>query len=1021
MAKGNKVKKPHGKLIWKILCGLFAVLFAVLIIAEPIMMNYKRIIDMYLGHERYITVVDEGAEGEEVEPIFKHDFYGQDKKEAAASQQAAAEAICESIVANGAVLLMNKDGALPLAEGSSVTLLGNRSANFVYGGTGSGGMDASKATNLRDALEADSFRVNPVMWSFYREGAGSKYGWQEAGGSLNNYIFNNEEFLVNEVPMSAFTDAEWDSVSTYGDAAIMVIGRVCGEGKDLPVAGASDAGGNVLSISKEEKDILAKLAELKAAGKLSKIVLLLNTSNAVELDVLNPDVCGMDYAIDACLWVGGVGQSGINAIGDLLTGRINFSGRLVDTFCYDNTTSPAIQNAYVTSYTNAADKGLSFKGTNDEYYAVYQEGIYVGYRYYETRYEDAVLRNANVGDYDYSKTVAFPFGYGLSYADLRYSSLAMKEDDTNLVFTVDVTNASEIDARDAVLIYMQSPYTDYDRQNGIEKASVELVGYTKLDVPAGKTVTATVTVPKTELRTYDANGQKTYILDAGNYYFSVGNGAHNALNNILMLKSEKQDASNGTVDTAKMAGTGDAALAVQYTVSAQDNTVFATAATGFAITNQLDHADLNKVDDDFSNDVIYVSRSDWQGTMPKADLSGNTYRAAVQLAANDQIVSMLKTIGDSEGKGTMPVTGKEGSLTLAHFIGVPYDGSIVVNGTSYTWDDLLDQVTVKEMRELIGNAYHCTAPVKSVGKPSTKDENGPQGITAKLTGGAASTSYTSEDMLASCFDDDIVFAMGASIGNDCLMANRKAYSGIYGPGANIHRTPYSGRNFEYYSEDPFVSGKTCAAETAGIQSKGVYVYLKHFAMNDQETGRDGICVWTNEQAAREIYLQAFEYPIEEANAYCVMTSFNRMGPVWAGGDFNLLTNILRGEWDMAGFAITDFSNNNNFMDVVQGVLAGGDAWDCNDDGKWVAKLANYENDPQVVSAMREATKRILYTVANSNAMNGASLNTHEVEVKAPWESWIRYGQVGTGAAAALFLLVSIFSSVNAKKKAATSR
>ena len=1021
MAKGNKVKKPHGKLIWKILCGLFAVVFAVLIIAEPIMMNYKRIIDMYLGHERYITVVDEGAEGEEVEPIFKHDFYGQDKKEAAASQQAAAEAICESIVANGAVLLMNKDGALPLAEGSSVTLLGNRSANFVYGGTGSGGMDASKATNLKDALEADSFRVNPVMWSFYREGAGSKYGWQEAGGSLNNYIFKNEEFLVNEVPMSAFTDAEWDSVSTYGDAAIMVIGRVCGEGKDLPVAGASDAGGNVLSISKEEKDILAKLAELKADGKLSKIVLLLNTSNAVELDVLNPDVCGVDYAIDACLWVGGVGQSGINAIGDLLTGRINFSGRLVDTFCYDNTTSPAIQNAYVTSYTNAADKGLSFKGTNDEYYAVYQEGIYVGYRYYETRYEDAVLRNANVGDYDYSKTVAFPFGYGLSYADLRYSSLAMKEDDNNLVFTVDVTNASEIDARDAVLIYMQSPYTDYDRQNGIEKASVELVGYTKLDVPAGKTVTATVTVPKTELRTYDANGQKTYILDAGNYYFSVGNGAHNALNNILMLKAEKQDASNGTVDTAKMVGTGDAALAVQYTVSTQDNTVFATAATGFAITNQLDHADLNKVDDDPSNDVIYVSRSDWQGTMPKADLSGNTYRAAVQLAANDQIVDMLKTIGDSEGKGTMPVTGKEGSLTLAHFIGVPYDGSIVVNGTSYTWDDLLDQVTVKEMRELIGNAYHCTAPVKSVGKPSTKDENGPQGITAKLTGGAASTSYTSEDMLASCFDDDIVFAMGASIGNDCLMANRKAYSGIYGPGANIHRTPYSGRNFEYYSEDPFVSGKTCAAETAGIQSKGVYVYLKHFAMNDQETGRDGICVWTNEQAAREIYLQAFEYPIEEANAYCVMTSFNRMGPVWAGGDFNLLTNILRGEWDMAGFAITDFSNNNNFMDVVQGVLAGGDAWDCNDDGKWVAKLANYENDPQVVSAMREATKRILYTVANSNAMNGASLNTHEVEVKAPWESWIRYGQVGTGAAAALFLLVSIFSSVNAKKKAATSR
>lgn len=1017
MAKATKEKKPHGKRIWKILCGLFALLLAVSLIAQPIMMNYKRIIDMYLGHERYITVVDEGAEGEEVEPIFKSDFYGEEKKEASAHQQAAAEAICESIVANGAVLLLNRDNALPLEEGSRVTLLGNRSVDFVYGGTGSGGMDASQATSLKDALEADAFQVNPTMWSFYREGAGSKYGWKEAGGSLNNYIFDNSAFAVNEVPMSAFTDAEWDSVASYGDAAIMVIGRVCGEGKDLPVAGAADAGGNVLSISAEEKAILAKLAELKAEGRVSKIILLLNTSNAVELDVLNPAVCGQDYGIDACMWVGGVGQSGIHAIGDLLCGRTNFSGRLVDTFCYDNTSSPAIQNAYVTSYTNAAAQNLAFKGTNDEYYAVYQEGIYVGYRYYETRYEDVVLENANVGAYDYGTTVAFPFGYGLSYSDLSYSNLTMKEDGSRLVFTVDVTNPSARDARDAVLLYMQSPYTEYDRQNGVEKASVELVGYTKLDVPAGQTVTAAVTVDKTELRTYDANGAGTYILDAGSYYFSVGNGSHNALNNILMLKAESGDTANGTVNTDKMVGVGDSALAVRYNVDKQDNQVFATASTGFAITNQLDHADLNKVDSDPGNDTVYVSRADWAGTMPQATLAG-MYKAAIQMEASEEIVRQLKTIPDSDGEGTMPTTGREGSLTLAHFIGVPDDGSIVVDGETYTWDDLLDQVTFKEMAALIGNTYHCTAPVKSVNKPSTKDENGPQGITAKLTGGAASTSYTSEDMLAACFDNDIVFAMGASIGNDCLMANRKAYSGIYGPGVNIHRTPYSGRNFEYYSEDPFVSGKICAAETAGIQSKGVYVYLKHFALNDQETGRDGICVWTNEQAAREIYLQAFEYPITEANACCVMTSFNRMGAVWAGGDYNLLTNILRNEWNMSGFAITDFSNNNDFMDVIQGVLAGGDAWDCNDDGKWVAKLLTYENDPQVVTAMRESTRRILYTVANSNAMNGATFTTQEIEIQAPWERAITYAQIGFGVLTGLFLALSIVSSVKARKKAA---
>ncbi len=1016
MESTTKSKKPHGKLVWKILCGLCAILLVVSIVAQPIMMNYKRIIDMYLGHERYVTVVDENTEGEEAEPVYKSDFYGQDKKEAAANQQETAEAICESIVANGAVLLLNQDNALPLAEGSKVTLLGNGAVNFVYGGTGSGGMDSSKATSLKDALEADAFQVNPTMWSFYKEGNGSKYGWKEAGGSLNNYIFDNSEFAVNEVPMSAFSDAEWDSVTSYGDAAIMVISRVCGEGKDLPVAGASDAGGNVLSISEEEKAILGKLSAMKSEGKLSKIVLLLNTSNAVELDVLNPAVCGEDYAIDACVWVGGVGQSGINAIGDLLNGSINFSGRLVDTFCYDNTSSPAIQNAYVTSYTNAAEQNLSFKDTNNEYYAVYQEGIYVGYRYYETRYEDAVLGNANVGEYDYATTVAFPFGYGLSYSDLSYSNLTMKEEESTFLFTVDVTNSSTMDARDAVLIYMQSPYTDYDRNNGVEKASVELVGYTKLDVPAGKTVTASVTVDKTELRTYDANGAKTYILDAGNYYFSVGNGSHEALNNILMLKEAKGDATNGTVNIAKMVGTGDASLAVQYCVEKQDNNVFATASTGYAITNQLDHADLNKVDSDTTNDTVYVSRANWVGTMPKATLVG-MYKAAMQIAASDEIVEQLKTILESDGEGTMPTTGKEGTLTLAHFIGVPYDGSIEVNGQTYTWDDLLDQVTFKEMTNLIGNAYHCTAPVKSVNKPSTKDENGPQGITAKLTGGAASTSYTSEDMLASCFDYDIVFAVGKSIGNDCLMANRKAYSGIYGPGANIHRTPYSGRNFEYYSEDPFVSGKTCVAETAGIQSKGVYVYLKHFALNDQESGRDGISIWTNEQAAREIYLQAFEYPITEANAYCVMTSFNRLGAVWAGGDYNLMTNILHNEWNMAGFAITDFSNNNDFMDVIQGLLAGGDAWDCNDDGKWVAKLQNYENDPQVVTAMRNATKRILYTVANSNAMNGATLNTYEVEVQAPWEYALTYAQIGLGVLTALFLTLSIASSVKAKKKA----
>ena len=319
----------------------------------------------------------------------------------------------------------------------------------------------------------------------------------------------------------------------------------------------------------------------------------------------------------------------------------------------------------------------------------------------------------------------------------------------------------------------------------------------------------------------------------------------------------------------------------------------------------------------------------------------------------------------------------------------------------------MDQVTFNEMAKLIGQAYHATAPVASVGKPATKDENGPQGITATLTGGGSSTSYTSEDLLAATFDPEIAESMGRSVGNDCLLANGKAYSGIYGPGVNIHRTPYSGRNFEYYSEDPFISGKTCAAEVAGIQSKGVYVYMKHFALNDQETARDGISVWTNEQAAREIYLQAFEYPVVESGAYSVMTSFNRMGCTWAGGDKGLLTGILRGEWGMPGFALTDFSNSNNYMDVVNGVMAGGDAWDCNDSTKWTSKLMEYKDDPAVVTAMKAATKHILYTVANSNAMNGVSANMQVIEIRPWWKNALVAADVAFGvlAAGSIFMLV----------------
>lgn len=974
--KNSPAGKKSRKVLWSVCTVVFTLLFAVTMIGGPIANSYASIINMVLKTESTKTIGDVG------ETYFEADYAS------AAEQEKAAQEICETAEANGATLLLNRENALPLAQGAKVSLFGTGSADFVYGGTGSGSVDSSKALNLKDALEADGFSVNPTVWNFYTTGAGKDYRRQLAPGSLNNYIFDNSGYLINEVPQSVFTNAEWNSVADYGDAAIMVVSRVCGEGSDLPWFGTGDGDGNILSLSSEERDILKKLADLKATGQVKSIIVLLNVSNPMELDFLEPSLCGVDYGVDACLWVGEVGQNGIEAIGDLLNGTVNPSGKLVDTYCYDNLTSPAMQNTYVTSYTNAAEQGLAFKNTCNEYYEVYQEGIYVGYRYYETRYEDTVLGNANVGKYDYASTVAYPFGYGLSYTTFEYSGLTMKEDGDNFVFTVSVSNTGSVDGREAVQIYMQSPYTDYDRENGIEKAAVELVGFEKVTVPAGQTVSVDVTVPKSELRTYDANGAETYIVDAGNYYFATGNGSHEALNNILAAKAELKDTANGTVNLNKMVGTGDASLAVQYQQASMDIATYAKTADGTQITNQLNHADLNKFDDDTSNDVVYVSRSNWKNTMLKAAITATAYQAAVQIAANDAIVAGLAIQDQPESTGEMPTMGKEDTLTLSQFVGVPMDGSITVNGQEYTWDDLLNQLTFSDMTKLVGLAYHSTASASNVGKPATKDENGPLGLTATLTGGGSSTGYTSADILAATFDREIAEAVGRSLGNDCLMATGKAYSGLYGPGVNIHRTPYGGRNFEYYSEDPFISGQICAAQVGGIQSKGVYVYMKHFALNDQDTGRDGLCVWTNEQAAREIYLQAFEYPIEQANALCVMTSFNRLGTTWAGGDYNLLTNILRNEFGMKGIILTDFSNSNNYMDVVQGVVAGGNAWDANDANKWPAKLKEYKDNATVCNAMRDASKHILYTVANSNAMNGVSENVQIVEVRAWWQTAI---------------------------------
>ena len=625
--------------------------------------------------------------------------------------------------------------------------------------------------------------------------------------------------------------------------------------------------------------------------------------------------------------------------------------------------NPAMYNFYTQAYPNAADYNLLTDGPDVQgMYSVYQEGIYLDYRYYETRYEDAVMGTGNAGDYNWSTTVAFPFGYGDSYTTFEYSDFNVTESADAFNVTLKVTNTgSTYSGKETVQLYFQSPYTDYDKANGIEKASAELCGFAKTDILApGASETVNITVDKSELRTYDANNAKTYIVDAGDYYFTAATDAHNAVNNILAAKGYTVENTDG-----RMTADGDVALTYKWTNAALDSTTYATSETGTAITNLFDEADPNKSSSE-PGEVTWLSRSNWVATFPTQPVVLN----ATQTLADH--LAFTRYDGSKADSVEMPTLGADNGLALVSMIGADYDDP--------QWDTLLDQLTFNEMVNTITLGFHNTAAIESIGKTRTKDENGPQGLTAALTGGASAMCYTSEDVMAATFNVDLINDVGRCIGEDCLAMG---YSGLYGPGINMHRTAYSGRNFEYYASDPFVAGTICAAEVNGIQSKGVYVYLKHVALNDSESSRRGVNTWLNEQAAREIYLEVADKAITDGGAWSVMTGFNRWGATWCGAYDNLLTGFLRGELGMRGMIITDYSGSSKYMDLADGLIAGSDIWDSPDPTIHTTLAPKYENDAYIVTEMRESMHKILYTVANSNAMNGWS-SADRLKVITPW-------------------------------------
>ena len=941
-------------------------------------------------------VIKEGAEDEGYKRYYESVYSSVEELKAAGN------ALVREVESEGIVLLKNADATLPLASGSKVSLIGLTALDPVYGGTGSGAVDASDAPNYVDVLSGVGYElVNQPVLAYY----------EEAEKRSSNDM---AEPKWSKIKRESKND-DGDMTIGNGEHIIFVVGRVGGEGDDMTreVEGAWE--GDYLTLNENERDTLLGLAEMKADGDIASITVIINSANPISVGFINDE----EYGVDAALWVGSVGQTGLWAVGDVLTGAVNPSGSLPDTWWVDNQLNP-VQNNFG-SYTYA-DAGKYNMGNRYDQYVVYQEGIYLGYKYTETRYEDVVLGTPNAGNYVYNDVVGYPFGYGQSYTTFEMSDLKVTKEDkttkevvviaaeadieaaedrTETVYTVSVkvTNTGKVAGKKAVQVYAQKPYTEYDKQWQIEKAAVELAGYgkTKLLQP-GESEIVTVSVPEYFLTSYDALNTGVFVIAEGTHYLTVADNSHEAANNILAVK--------GKTVADGMTAEGNTALvhSIDYTFDAEKYSK--AYGTGEQVTAMFDEADVNRYEGRGDNSVVYYSRSNWEGTVTAGPvkLTMNDAIAADGMLDDADVAAVVGTDAEQD----FPTMGQSNGTQLIHMMDYAYDAP--------EWETFLDQLTYAEMAKICANGLRMTYNIASIGKPQTVDHNGPSGVTQAYSIGDNGYAKVNNDpnmnMKGTCFpcngivaatmNDELVYRVGQLIGEDSMWAG---YAGLYGTGLNIHRSPYAGRVFEYYSEDGTLTGLIDTVETLGIQEKGVYVYNKHFVLNDQEKNRAGIATWCNEQALREIYLRAFELPIIHADAKCVMTAFNRLGAIWAGSYRELLTDWLRGEAGMSGFAVTDMYDN-AYMVKVHEVLAGNDIPD-NLVGEDIKEFAPYENNPVVANRLRESSKRVLYTVLHSRGMDGISSNSEVVPVTTWWQMALNITQYVTLALTVLFAALLI--------------
>ena len=850
---------------------------------------------------------------------------------------AKATELVNEITADGVVLAKDEDGILPVASGSKLNVFGWASTNPCYGGTGSGALNtAYPVTDLLTGLHDAGIETNEELSKFYTD-------YKADRPSVGMVA---QDWTLPEPNVSLYTDEMMENAKAFSDTAMVVITRVGGEGADLPTDMASvvdgswirrvaqaygsergtayyngtyddslnegndwDKGDHFLQLSNREEDLL----DLVTAN-FDNVILVYNGANAFQMDFLK------DYPqIKGVLLCPGTGQSGFEGFGKVVSGEVNPSGRTVDTYVSNLKNAPWWNNFGDFKYTNIEElnSDSSFfdpEGTTPSF-VNYVEGIYVGYKFYETAADEGLI--------NYDDEVVFPFGYGLSYTSFTKEMSGITNDGTNLNFTVTVTNTGSVAGKDVVEIYSDPPYTN----GGIEKSSANLLDFAKTsELAPGESQTIEFSIPVEDLASYDYQTNGCYVLEAGDYVISANDDSHNVA-----------DSQTYTV-----------ASDIVYNESNK------RGSDAVAATNEFDFAE---------GEITYLSRADGFANYAEATAAPATYEMTdEQKAAFDNAHTYTEAgyQNDDDANAADITTGAKNGLKLVDLRGVDYNDA--------KWDQLLDQMTIDEMQQTIGFGGYQTAAVSSIEKVRTNDCDGPASINNNFTG-VGSVGFPAATLIGMTWDKELAYAFGDSIGE---MANEMDTSGWYGPAMNIHRTAFAGRNFEYYSEDGVLSGRMASNAILGAQEHGVYAYMKHFALNDQEGNRTSMAAtWSNEQAIREIYLKPFEISVKDADCHAVMSSFNYIGTRWAGGCKELLKNVLRGEWGFVGFVETDYFGVYGYMTADQGVRNGSDLMLCTtgNDFNTVTVLTNSSKQ-----ALREASKNILYTVVNSRAYAAENLN-----------------------------------------------